>query len=188
MTTAHPAFRSTARLVLVVAALLMVPLVAMQFTSDVAWSVSDFVVAGGLLLGAGLTYQLLASKAGNLAYRAGAALAVGSALFLVWANLAVGLIGSENNSANLMYLGVLAVGIVGAVLARLQARGMARTLAAMAVAQALVGIVALALDLGAGESRPVEIVGTTVMFVVLFAGSALLFRQAAQAQPRVRGT
>jgi hypothetical protein len=36
-------------------------------------------------------------------------LAVGTALFLVWSNLAVGLIGSENNPANMMYLGVLAV-------------------------------------------------------------------------------
>ena len=123
------------RVALATALLLLVPLVAMQFTDEVRWDLADFVVAGALLFGAGLTYQLLARRTDNLAYRVAVAVAVLAALVLVWANLAVGLIGSEDNPANLMYLGVLAVGIVGAVAARFQPRGMARALFAMASAR-----------------------------------------------------
>lgn len=53
-------------------------------------------------------------------------------------NLAVGLIGNEENLANLMYIGVLAVGLIGAAIARLEPGGMARVLFAMALAQTLV--------------------------------------------------
>ena len=110
------------RVALVTGLLLLVPLVAMQFTDEVRWNLADFVVAGALLFGAGATYQLLAARTDNLAYRAAVGVAVGATLMLVWANLAVGLIGSEDNPANLMYLGVLAVGIIGALVARFDAR------------------------------------------------------------------
>jgi hypothetical protein len=173
----HTLFRP-ARVLLVVAALLMVPLIAMQFDTGVNWSVSDFIVAGTLLAGTGLLYQLLAGKAGSIAYRAGAALALFATLSLVWVNLAVGFIGSEQNPANLMYLGVLAVGVAGAVLARLQPVGMARALFAMAGVQALIGVVALALGLGASESRPLEIVGTTAIWTAMFAAAGMIFRSA----------
>ena len=63
-------------------------------------------------------------------------------------NLAVGIIGTEDNPANLMYGGVLAVGIVGAIIARFQPHGMARALVATALAQALVAVIALIAGLG----------------------------------------
>jgi hypothetical protein len=50
-------------------------------------------------------------------------------------NLAVGVIGTEDDPANLMYVGVLAVGIIGAIIARFRPHGMARTLFATALAQ-----------------------------------------------------
>jgi len=162
------------RVALVTGLLLLVPLVAMQFTDEVRWNLADFVVAGALLFGAGATYHLLAARTDNLAYRAAVGVAVGATLMLVWANLAVGLIGSEDNPANLMYLGVLAVGIIGALVARFHARGMARALSAMALAQALVALVAL----GLRSSGPLEIVAVNGLFVALFAGSAYLFRRA----------
>lgn len=162
------------RVAFVTGLLLLVPLVAMQFTDEVRWNLADFLVAGALLFGAGATYQLLATRTENLAYRAGAGVAVAAALMLVWANLAVGLIGSEDNLANLMYLGVLAVGIAGALVARFQPRGMARALFAMALAQALVAMIALGLP----SSRPLELVAINGFFVALFAGSAFLFRRA----------
>ena len=169
------------RVMIVVAALLMVPLVAMQFSSDVNWSVFDFMVAGTLLAGTGVAYELVSRRGSNFAYRAAVGLALGSALFLVWANLAVGLIGSENNPANLMYLGVLAVGIAGAALARLQPRGMVRAMLAMAAAQGLIAVIALVLRL---DSPPLQIVGVNGLFIALFAGSALLFGMAAREQFR----
>lgn len=167
----------------VAALILLYPLAAMQFTEDVNWGVFDFVVAAVLLGGTLITYELVARKADNLAYRAAVAPAVVAALLLVWINLAVGIIGNEEHPANLMYLGVLAVGIVGAILARFRPHDMARALFATALAQALVGVVALVAGLGStGPIWPLDILGVTGLFVAIFVGSALLFRKAAPTQ------
>lgn len=177
MTLDHTAYR-LGRVVLVAAALLMVPLVAMQFSgSGVVWTFADFAVAGTLLLGAGFAYELVARKGGSATYRAAAGLACATALFLVWSNLAVGLIGSEDNPANLMYLGVVAVLAAGAAIARFQPRGMARALFATAVAQVLVP--AIALTAGMYVPNLPQVAVLTAFFAALFAGSALLFRRAA---------
>lgn len=160
--------------------LLLLPLVAMQFTDEVRWNLADFVLAGALLFAAGAAYQLLARRTDNLAYRAGIGVAVGAAFFLVWANLAVGLIGSEDNPANLMYLGVLAVGIIGALIARFQPRGMSRALFAMACAQALVAAIAVIARLGLPWSGPLEIAAVNGFFVALFVGAAWLFQRASR--------
>ncbi len=109
---------------------------------------------------------------GNNGYRAAAAIAIAGAFLLVWANLAVGIIGAEDNPANLMYAGVLAVALVGAAMARLRPAGMARALAATAVAQAL--IAGIALTLGYFTLAP------DGFFVALWLLSAWLFRQAAR--------
>ena len=66
------------------------------------------------------------------------AVTVISAMLLVWINLAVGIVGNEVHPANLMYVGVLAVGLLGALLSRGQSRGMARAMSAMALCQTLV--------------------------------------------------
>jgi hypothetical protein len=161
--------------------ILLVPLVAMQFTEDVVWSVGDFIVAGVLLAGTGLAFEVAVRKGGTLAYRAGAAVALGTALLLVWVNLAVGIIGSEDNDANLMYGGVLAVGVIGALLARFRPPGMARAMLATAVVQALVAAIALAGGQHDAEGSSVaEILLLNGFFVVLWGASALLFHAAAR--------
>jgi len=172
------------RIALATACILLLPLLAMQFTDEVVWDLADFAVAGVLLFGAGLTYELIARKAANLTYRAAVGVAVAAALLLVWMNLAVGIIGNEGNPANLMYIGVIAVGTIGALIARFQAHGMARALFAMALAQALVAVIALVTKLGSsGPIWPRDVLIATGFFVSLFVGSALLFRRAAQEQP-----
>ncbi len=162
------------------ALLLLLPLVAMQFTDEVNWDVADFAIFGALLFGAGVTYELAARTTGNPAYRAAAGVALAAAFLLVWVNGAVGIIGSEDNDANLMYFGVLAVGVVGVLLARFQPHGMARALFAMALAQVSVAVIALLAGLGAPGSGPLEIVALNGFFVALFVGSASLFRKAAR--------
>jgi hypothetical protein len=93
-------------------------------------------------------------------------------------NGAVGIIGSENNDANTLYLGVVLVGILGALLARLRANGMALALSAMAITQCLVLVIALAAGwVPSGTAVRVAILNG--FFVTLFVGSALLFRHAA---------
>src|ERR671913_2653100 len=108
--------------------LLLLPLIAMQYTSEVNWDETDFIVFGAMLAVACGTYELAARATSNGTCRAAVGIAVAAAFILVWMNLAVGIIGTEDNSLNLMFGGVLAVGIVGAVIARLQPHGMARAL------------------------------------------------------------
>ena len=104
------------RIALVTACILLVPLVAMQFTEEVNWDLFDFAFMGTLLFGTGLAYELVARKAGAIAYRAAVGVALAAALLLVWVNGAVGIIG--NGPVNLMYFGVLAVLVIGAAVAR----------------------------------------------------------------------
>jgi len=172
-------YKNIIRIMLATAFILLLPLLAMQFTDEVVWDLADFAVAGALLFGASLTYELVVRKAGNIAYRTAVGVAVVAALILVWVNLAVGLIGSEGNLANLMYIGVIAVGIIGAIIARLQSHGMARALFATALAQALVAVIALVagMDRYTGSSVS-KIVILNVFFVALWVGSASLFRRA----------
>ena len=147
-----------------------------------AWTLFDFVFAGALIFGTGLTFVLAARKAGNIAYRVAVGVALAAAFILVWVTGAVGIIGSEDNNANLMYFGVLAVGIIGAVIARFRSHGMARALFATALAQALVAVIVLIFGLGLPWSPPLEILALNGFFLALFVGSALLFRYAAREQ------
>ena len=167
------------RIALMTAFMLLLPLLAMQFTDEVAWDLADFAVAGTLLFASGLTYELIARKAGNIAYRAAIGVTITAALLLVWMNLAVGIIGNEENPANLMYCGVIAVGIIGALSARLRPQGMARALFAMALAQTSVAVIALIAGLGYPWSGPLELLLLNGFFVALFVGAAWLFRRAA---------
>jgi hypothetical protein len=170
------------------ALLLLLPLVAMHFTDEVNWGAADFAFAGALLIGSGITCELAVRKTGDPAYRAAVGVALAAGVLLVWVNGAVGIIGTESNEANLMYGGVLAVGIAGAILARFQPRGMARALFATALAQALVAVIALAAGMGSGKPGwPLDILALTGIFVALFSGSALLFRKAARGRAEPDG-
>ena len=93
---------------------------------------------------------------------------------LVWVNLAVGIIGTEHDPANLMFGGVLMVGAAGALIARFAPRGMARALAATALAQALVGGIVFIAGLS------FEAVPLCAFFAALWLTSAWLFRRAAR--------
>lgn len=179
--------KSFLRLVLGTAFILLIPLVAMQFSQEVVWTQYDFDFAGTLLFSTGLAYELVTSRASSGRYRLAFGLALGTALFLIWANLAVGLIGSERNPANLLYGGVLAVAVGGALLARFQPRGMVRALLATALAQVLVPVVALLLGMLQLDSAAqiTEVLGVTGLFVGLWLGAALLFRRAG-ARPEQR--
>lgn len=119
-------------------------------------------------------------KKSSRTYRRAVGVALGTALFLVWAIGALGVIAYEGFRGDLMYLGVLAVGAVGAILSRFRPRGMARALFATALAQAVVAVIALATGM-AGErgTSVLEIVGLNGMFVVLFSISGWLFLRSA---------
>jgi hypothetical protein len=163
-------------LALGVGLILLVPWIAMQLTGEMVWSLFDFVFAGALLFGTGLAFELISRKTGTLEYRAAVGAALAGAFLLVWINLAVGIIGSEDNPANVMYLGVLAVLVIGALLALLRPRGMALALFATALAHAVVTLIALVItpwDLDAFKTLALN-----GFFVALWVASAVLFRRA----------
>ena len=160
------------------ACLLLLPLVAMQFTRDVNWTGSDFALFGTMLLVACGMYELGAWISGNTAYRAGMGLAVAGGFFLVWVHMAVGVLGNDTNRENLMFAGVLAVGIIGALVARFRPAGMARAAGATAIAQALACIVAVLLFAADHEKGPIAIL--SAILVLAWSVSAVLFRLAAR--------
>lgn len=170
------------RIALVTVLILLIPLVGMQFSDEVDWSLFDFAFAGVLIFGTGLAYELVAKRMSGHEYRAAFGLALATAFMLIWSNLAVGIIGSEDESANLMYLAVLTVGLIGAILARFQPRGMARVLFAMAFVQALITVIALLAGMHRiADSSVTELVNINFVFIALWVGSAALFQRASAA-------
>ncbi|ESQ78936.1 hypothetical protein [Asticcacaulis sp. YBE204] len=168
-------WRKTWRLVLWggAGALLLLPLVAMQFTTEVAWTGSDFAVFGAMLLCALGAFELAVRLSGHWAYRAAAGLAILTGFALVWVSLAVGIIGAEDNPANLIFAAVLGVGLIGTLIVRFQARRMVWVLMSMALVQGVGAVIALS------DGYPATIL--TAMFGVSWLVSAGLFHKAANA-------
>lgn len=161
------------------ALVLLASFVAMQFTDEVNWSVGDFVFAGVLLFGSLGAYEIAARMTGDTAYRAGIGVAIGAAFLLVWINAAVGI---TDSNADGMYIVVIAIGVVGALVARFRPDGMARAMLATAIATAAVGVIALTAGMIPTYNSAFEILGLNGFFVVLWVGSALLFREAARGE------
>lgn len=81
-------------IMLSVGLLLLIPLIGMQFSIDVNWTVSDFLVAGVLLLGAGLTIEIVMRTIKKKQTRILLILIIAAILLLTWAELAVGVFGT----------------------------------------------------------------------------------------------
>ena len=76
-------------------AILLVPFIAMKFTDEVKWDGRDFTIAAVLLLGTGLLCELVMRKVKKMQYRLALCAVVLVALFVVWAELAVGILGTR---------------------------------------------------------------------------------------------
>ena len=174
----------------ITALILVIPVLGNHFVDGWNWPLPAFILVGTLLFGTGLTYELVTRKAATIAHRAAVAIALATALLLVWMNAvwrsdAIEMVGNEN-PVNSMFFGVPIVGIVGAAIARLRPNGMACALFVTALAQALVTVIVLIIWLPQITSWvPVEVrmFGTNAAFAMLFVGSALLFRKAARGEP-----
>ena len=153
--------------------MLLVPLIAMQFTDEVNWGVADFVIFGALLFGVGITYELAVRKTGNAAFKAAVGLALLAAFLQFWINGAVGILGPEDNDANMMFNGVLLIGMIGFIVSRFDPRKLALAMYVTAGAQALVFVIAMVM--GWGFTGPL-----TAFFIIMWLGSAQLFQKAAR--------
>lgn len=150
---------------LALAAVLAIPLVA-----GAPWTGSDFVFGAVLLslLGAGIEVGLNLSS--NWSYRLGAIAAALTGFVIVWSNMAVGIIGEPENPLNLLYVGVLAIALGGALVAKFRARGLRNAMGAAALATVVAGLVAM-------DAEP-YILRITGLFLVGWTASALLFAKA----------
>ncbi len=162
----------------VTALILLIPLIAMQFSDNVVWTLSDFIFAGVLLFGTGLAYELISSKGGTSAYRAAVAMACVSTFLLIWINAAVGIIG--DGPVNILYAAIPLVLLVGSVFSLLKAKGMAITLFATAITQMLIPVIALLFWDTSEISWSPGVAGVFLInafFAALYAGSGWLFLQ-----------
>lgn len=159
--------------------LLIIPLVAMQFTTDVNWSVSDFIIMGGLIFGTGVSFVFVMKYAINFVYRIAMLGAFGTTFLLVWANLAVGLIGAGPHWGNMMYLAVYVLVVVGSIRSRFVSNGMERVMYVAAVSLVAIAAIAIVADMGAYPGSSVnEIIAVNGFFATLYAIVGSLFRLA----------
>lgn len=173
------------RWVLITAAVLAVPALAMTLnlafpdpgsgTRDgVNWGPLDFAVAGILVLGGGLLYEYAKTRAGSVAHRVAAGIAVLAGVGLVWVNLAVGMMDVENG--NLMYVLVLFVALVGTAIGRFEPQHASNAMFVTAAVHAAVAVIALAVGFG-----PTLL--ADAFFVAAWVACGVLFRQARVASP-----
>ena len=166
------------------AGLILLPLVAMQFTSEVNWNAADFVFAAIMFGSVGLGLELAVRK-GNRAYTFAAALALLVSFLSFWFTGAVGIIGNENEDSNLLFLVVIVIALAGSVIALFRPAGMAVVMVVAAIAQAAVPVVAAIIgDSTMAAIWAPEVIILTLVFTAMWLASARLFRNAAQAVTR----
>lgn len=175
------------RWVVIAAAVLAVPAVAMALnlqvpdpgseSGGVNWGPMDFTLIGVLVLGAGMLFEYASARGRSLAHRAAVGIAVGAGLFLIWVNLAVGMMDVEPGNA--MYVLVLFVALIGASIARFEPREASVAMFATATAHAVVAIIAIVADLG--PTSPAD-----AFFIGAWLASAVLFRVAGLQVPPSR--
>lgn len=160
--------------------LLLLPLIAMQFTREVNWGFGDFLFAAMMFGLVGLTLELVVRVTRNSAYRAAVAVAIAATFLLIWSNLAVGFIGNEDNPANALFLAVPASILLGGAVTLFRPRGMSWTLLAAAIVQALVPVAIWTFAIGDPvQIRFIEFPIITAVFVGMWLLSSTLFRKAA---------
>lgn len=156
-------------------AVLLAAAVANRTVEGFNWTLGDFVAAGVILGTVCLGFELATRRVSGHAARAAAGLGLLGAFLVVWINLAVGIIGGEDNPANLVFFPVLLIGAIGAPWVRFRAPGMARVMGLATAYQLL-----LAAGLVIAGQAPAAVL--TLGIGGLWASSALLYRRAAGGQ------
>lgn len=72
--------------------LLLIPFIAMQFTDEVNWAPSDFMMAAALLLSTGFLLDLIIRKIKNVKYRIAISIVLLIVFLLIWVELAIGIL------------------------------------------------------------------------------------------------
>lgn len=155
---------------------LMVPIIASRVVEGWNWPARAFVLVYGLFFVTGMAYALIARKMAAWSYKAGVAVALVAGFALGWSTMVQ--TADSGHPERMWFLSVLVVGLIGALLARLRARGLALTLFAMAVTLA---VMAVTLPSGAPPEMAQRMAIGHGVFVALFVASGLMFRHASLA-------
>lgn len=163
--------------------LILLPLAAMQFTSEVNWTLSDFIAAGLMISLSGGALEMAVRTSRNPWARAAAAVMILTSFLLIWVNVAVGFLGKEGNPANIMFLLVVGIAVGGSIATRLRPAPMVRAMLAAALAQVSIAGIGFA----AGWASPgwdgvYEVVMGSTLFTGLWLASAALFSNAAKGE------
>ena len=158
-----------------VAVLLLLPLAMMQVVPDWHWAPGAFVLAGIVLGGPVLLYEVAARRAGSSAYGLGAAVALATCFMLVWTTV----VRDDGNGIGFLTLVLAAAACAFAVRGR--AAGMARAMLGMAGIQAFLGLMIATAPSTVDAPRGVTgVLLMTGVFVALWLVSAGCFRRSAR--------
>ena len=152
----------------------LLPIIAKQFTDEVQWSWMDHLFWAFLLGIPGLLVDIVSRMTPNWFYRGGVIIALATSFVITWANLAVGIVGNEENPINLIFFGVVAIAMLGSPLVGFKAVRLRWVFYLTAAAQALSALVAL-------QAEPFVLVFCGVT-TALWLTAATLFGQAAKAE------
>jgi hypothetical protein len=156
-------------------ALLLTPLVMMQISDEWHWGIGSFVVAGIMIGGVGLLYELAARAGGSRAYRAGVAVALAASFLTVWTTF----VRDDGNGIGFFMLIMAAA--TGGFSAWFRPAGMARTMLGVAIMQALLGTaIATAPSTASVPGGPSHTLLFSAFFAAMWLISAAFFRAAAK--------
>lgn len=167
----------TIRPLIVTLCILIAPLIATFASPEFNWSPTDFLVMGTIIFCAALFFEFVSRKGNSTLYRIATLIAVITGFLLLWVNMAVGVIG-EDNPANLLYLGVILIGLVGVFAARFQAHKISRVLLGMAILQVLIPVAAYIFWPADFSPGFIKVFHINAVFALLWMFSALLFERA----------
>jgi|SRR5690242_7476673 len=164
--------RWTAALVLV-----LTPAVMMRISDGWHWTPGSFVMAGTVIGGFLLLYELAERTSGSRAYRAGVAVALVTSFLTIWTTIV-----RDDGNGMSFFMPVMGA-VLGAFAAWFRPAGMARTMLGVAVMQALSGIAIVTAPVTAsGPDGPMRAMVAAGAFTLLWLTSSALFRSAARGQ------
>jgi uncharacterized membrane protein YoaK (UPF0700 family) len=158
----------------------MMTLGGLNLIGQLNWGVGDFVFVAVIFFGGLAAYRFVSRRGQGSMFHTAVVLSLVTALSMIWITLAVGIIGSEDNQANIMYVGVLGIGLLGSLIARFRATGMSRTMVTVTMAQLVVTVVAVTIWKPETEEHAFSTFILNLFYVMLFLSSALLFRRASR--------
>lgn len=173
------------KLALGIAAVLLIPLIAKFTVPDFGWSNGDFIAAYVMMFVPSLAFLVISHTAKNNEYKYALALALLGAFLMIWIGGAVGIIGTEDNPANVVFFWVLVTGFLSSCLSMFRPVGMSRAMFLTAAAQVAAPIVAYFIwpptdGAGAWDPNILGVFGISYFFAAMFLVSAILFKRSAE--------